>query len=193
MYPFQSRAMLRWWYVESDTMIVVLSATLAATAIGYLGRRLAAATHLPRLALAGLAALALWHAQDAVRFYWDGVKPERDWNRSWNEESYAAAQWIRANLPDGVLVGSWNAGVIGYYAERPVVNLDGLINSFDYLPYLAERRFADYIREQGIQYLSDMNSIFEITGVRDSLRLTEVYRRHSEKMQEAYLVYRVEP
>ena len=36
-------------------------------------------------------------------------------------------------LPDDAVLGSWVAGAIGYFAERPVVNLDGLVNSYDYL------------------------------------------------------------
>ena len=36
-------------------------------------------------------------------------------------------------LPEGSVVGSWDAGVIGYFSRFPVVNLDGLVNSWDYL------------------------------------------------------------
>jgi hypothetical protein len=43
-----------------------------------------------------------------------------------------AAEWIAANLPADAVVASWDAGVIGYFAERPVVNLDGLVNSYEW-------------------------------------------------------------
>ena len=36
-------------------------------------------------------------------------------------------------LPEGSIVGAWDAGVIGYFSRFPVVNLDGLVNSWDYL------------------------------------------------------------
>ena len=36
-------------------------------------------------------------------------------------------------LPDDAVVGSWNAGAIGYFAERPVVNLDGVVSSYEYM------------------------------------------------------------
>ena len=36
-------------------------------------------------------------------------------------------------LPRDAVLGSWDAGAIGYFAHRPVVNLDGLANSYDYL------------------------------------------------------------
>ena len=36
-------------------------------------------------------------------------------------------------LPDDAVLGSWRSGAIGYFAERPVVNLDGVANSYGYL------------------------------------------------------------
>jgi hypothetical protein len=39
-----------------------------------------------------------------------------------------AARWIRENLPPDAVVGSWNAGTIGYRSDRRVVNLDGVVN-----------------------------------------------------------------
>ena len=36
-------------------------------------------------------------------------------------------------LPDGSVIGSWDAGQTGYFSRFPVVNLDGLVNSHDYL------------------------------------------------------------
>jgi hypothetical protein len=45
---------------------------------------------------------------------------------------YDAAEWIAENTPPGARVGAWNAGVIGYRSGRTVINLDGLVNSWDY-------------------------------------------------------------
>ena len=36
-------------------------------------------------------------------------------------------------LPDDAILGSWDAGAIGYFADRPVVGLDGVVNSYEYL------------------------------------------------------------
>ena len=36
-------------------------------------------------------------------------------------------------LPDDAVLGSWNAGAIGYFADRPVVNLDGVVSSYEYM------------------------------------------------------------
>ena len=36
-------------------------------------------------------------------------------------------------LAADAILGSWDAGAIGYFAETPVVNLDGFVNAYDYL------------------------------------------------------------
>ena len=43
-----------------------------------------------------------------------------------------AGQWIDANLAPDAVLASWDAGVVGYYAGRPVVNLDGVANSYEF-------------------------------------------------------------
>ena len=51
---------------------------------------------------------------------------------------YTAARWVSNNLEPDAILGSWNSGQIGYFSERQVVNLDGLMNSPEYLE--AQRR-----------------------------------------------------
>jgi hypothetical protein len=48
------------------------------------------------------------------------------------EGDRAAAEWADAHLPDDAVLASWDAGVVGYFANRPVVNLDGVVNSFEW-------------------------------------------------------------
>ena len=40
---------------------------------------------------------------------------------------------LDAILPKNAVIGSWDAGEVGYFTELPVVNLDGLVNSYEYL------------------------------------------------------------
>lgn len=68
---------------------------------------------------------------------------------------YDAAAWARENLPADTIIGAWNAGAIGYLSERRVINLDGLINSWDY--YQVERYdLCHYWQEMGVTYLVDI-------------------------------------
>jgi hypothetical protein len=52
--------------------------------------------------------------------------------RSLMDGDRAVGIWLGATLPRGQVAASWDAGVIGYFADRPVVNLDGLVNSFEF-------------------------------------------------------------
>lgn len=139
-----------------------------------------------------LAVLLVFHAQEAARFYWNGRYDQRDWNASWNDESYLAAQWMARHLPADAKVGSWNAGVLGYYAPQSVVNLDGLINNFDLLPYLERQAIDEYIEREGLTHLCDMDSTFEAHQMRERLKLTEVYQHYSPFMDQHYRTYRVD-
>lgn len=65
-----------------------------------------------------------------------------------------AALWIRANLPPDAIIGAWNAGTIGFLSERQVVNLDGLVNSWDY-DQVERQDLCGYFQKTGITYLVD--------------------------------------
>ncbi|MEO6628791.1 MAG: hypothetical protein ABIP03_09510, partial [Aquihabitans sp.] len=41
----------------------------------------------------------------------------------------AAAEWINQGLPPDAVLASWDAGILGFYANQPVVNIDGVVNS----------------------------------------------------------------
>lgn len=193
VYPSEVYAALRWWLIPLELVLTVLSATLVAAAASFVASRWLAARHRYRAMSAAVLVLAVIHGTQMVRFYWDGRVEHRDWNLSWNDEPYLAAMWVNRNLPEDAVVGSWNAGVLGYFARRPVVNLDGLINNFGLLPYLEERRVAEYVRREGISYLSDLEPQFRTVEIRERLQLTEVYRHHSEFMRQDYLIYRLDP
>ena len=77
-----------------------------------------------------------------------------------------AALWINANLPEDVVIGAHSAGALAYHVEnRAVVNLDGLINSNDYLQVMKEGQFPDYVLNN-IDYYADYNTAdLESTGI----------------------------
>ncbi len=65
---------------------------------------------------------------------------------------------LNRTLPPGAIVGAWNAGVLGYFLDRPVVNLDGLVNDRAFLAVLrAESPLIDYLRAENIGWLIDHN------------------------------------
>jgi hypothetical protein len=76
-----------------------------------------------------------------------------------------AAAWLRERLPPGRRAGMFNAGRIGYYADNPVFNMDGLVNSHE----LADRVWTSsdpeaprielfrYVVEQRLELLMDVS------------------------------------
>ena len=191
VYPSEQYAATRWWLVPVELVLVVLAATLVVAAVSFLGRRWVPGRFHDRIVRSVILLLVLLHSAQFVRFFWGGPFQYRDWNMSWNDESLRAAEWVNQELPGDAVVGAWNAGVLGFFSQRPVVNLDGLINNFDLLPYLRERRVAEYIRREGITHLSDLEPMFQRVGVGDALPLQEVYRHRSEFMGADYVIYRI--
>ena len=54
----------------------------------------------------------------------------------WALHDQLAVKVMDRVLPEGSVIGSWDSGVIGYFLPFPVVNLDGLANSWDYFHFL---------------------------------------------------------
>ena len=69
--------------------------------------------------------------------------------------SYAAALWARDNTPGDTVFALGDAGVFGYFSERATINLDGLINSYDYQNYVREGRIMEFLRERHVEYIAD--------------------------------------
>ena len=58
----------------------------------------------------------------------------------WFLVSYMGAQAINRALPEGSVIGGWDSGILGYFSRFPVVNMDGLVNSYDYLDSIIRQR-----------------------------------------------------
>lgn len=63
------------------------------------------------------------------------------------------AEWLAREHPNAV-VGAWNAGVLSFFSNTELVNLDGVVNDHA-LRANSNRRIDDYILERGIQLIVD--------------------------------------
>jgi hypothetical protein len=61
--------------------------------------------------------------------------------------------WIGLNLPENAVLGARDAGKLGFFSGRPVVNLDGLANDQRFLAALRHGTVAEYIAASPIEYL----------------------------------------
>lgn len=64
-------------------------------------------------------------------------------------------RWLRSNIDEDAVVASWDAGAIGYFSHRHVVNLDGLVNSHAYYEAMQQRTRARFLRCEGVTYVAN--------------------------------------
>ena len=76
-------------------------------------------------------------------------------NRALMVHDAAAGQWIDSHLPPSAVVASWDAGVIGYYSNRPMVNLDGVVNSVAWYDALKTGRTAEFLSQRKVQWAAN--------------------------------------
>jgi hypothetical protein len=71
------------------------------------------------------------------------------------EEGYLwGARGLEENTPEGSLIGSTGGGVLGYFTHgRTIVNMDGLISSFDYFKKLKAGIAAEHLDSIGLDYV----------------------------------------
>ena len=80
----------------------------------------------------------------------------RDPNESFRKCRYDAAVYMSKHYPHDTAFGAWWAGTVGYFSDRRVVNLDGVINSRRYFErYLKKDQTHRYILDSPITRIAD--------------------------------------
>ena len=97
-----------------------------------------------------LALVALYGSQHSER--WAHDLPHR-------LNMLEAARWIGENTDSEARVGSLNAGIIGYFSGRTVINLDGVVNEEAY-EARRDGRLVEYVHAKEITYLVDLQDTF---------------------------------
>lgn len=70
-----------------------------------------------------------------------------------NSEMVAAAEWLREHTPPDALVAAHDIGAIGYYAQRPLIDLAGLVTP-EVIPFMRdEARLKAFIQAHKAAYL----------------------------------------
>jgi len=93
-----------------------------------------------------IALAALWVPQRSER--WGQPLPHR-------LNMLEAARWLEENVDSEARVGSLNAGIIGYFSGRTVINLDGVVNEEAY-EARRDGRLMEYVHSKDICYLVDL-------------------------------------
>jgi hypothetical protein len=132
------------WYYVPQAILVVL-------ALAFILDRAAAGSRVGKAVIAITAVVLIVFA---------GIT----WNYRLDPTSYSGyvaerktADWLRENLPAEAAAAGWDVGIVGGFAERPVANLDGLINSWDYKTNYFDKGLTDQwlaTREPPIDYIA---------------------------------------
>ena len=77
------------------------------------------------------AAFLLARADFAEPFKWVDQKSKNIY-RGAPISFYMEVQTMNRALPEDSVIGSWSAGVIGYFSRFPVVHMEGLVNSYEH-------------------------------------------------------------
>ena len=64
------------------------------------------------------------------------------------------AAFLEANTEPGSIIGMTGGGNAGYFIhDRTVINMDGLINSYEYFQLLQEKKAGEYLANEGLDYI----------------------------------------
>ena len=142
-------------YVPGDLMMPLLAAVvwrLAAKPVGRVANR-----RWVGVPVAGAVAVGAVFALHAPFQRVDEARDDPAWE--WTGVAWAGAMTMNRVLPEGSIVGAWDAGSLGYFSRFPVVNLDGLVNSWDYLraggPSVPKMTYDEPQRVFGLTHLAN--------------------------------------
>jgi len=65
---------------------------------------------------------------------------------------YDAAIWAKQNSSSETVFAMKDCGCFGYYSERTTINLDGLVNDFEYQEYLKRGALQEYLKYNQVEY-----------------------------------------
>ena len=60
--------------------------------------------------------------------------------------------WMNENIPDTDRIAAFDSGLLGYYSDNTVINLDGVVNN-DAAKAMREGQLYSYIKEMNVTYV----------------------------------------
>jgi len=101
---------------------------------------------------------------------------------NWSVESYNAAQWSQANTDPSDVFAMKDTGHFGFFSKRNVINLDGLVNNFEYQEILKNKKLNEYLKNNKVKYIVQhaiWNRDDLVEGKYDTLNLNYMSHKYS--------------
>jgi hypothetical protein len=158
------------WYQTTDFIVAIGVTAVLLDALCFTLLEARARERLASLAapVLGAGLFLAWFGSSVFRFY---VREKLD--EYPDVYRLEVAIWMSQHLEPDVTVASWNAGQLGFWSERRVIHMEGLVNDFDYYRELrAGLQEIDYIRKHNIAYAID----YRMPGhVREAMPLVKTF------------------
>jgi len=170
---FMRWAVFSWHYALFIPIGAIGSAALAREAEQRLPR---SAT---RLAVAALAALLVVTQAASVRrlpLGFTGAARE-------------AGEWAARSLPEGAVLGMKDSGAFSYFAGHRVMNLDGVVNSFEFSETVCRGELGEFLRAHGVEYVAQ-HAVPPDVRAGTYERFTQIYSCHFPGGRDSTLVFR---
>lgn len=132
---------VHWWHFASYVPLAVVAGALVFARVHDALRRSPYVLALGVVGVLGASAYGL---------HWDAQRRGAH-HAPW----YEAALWARTNLPEDAVVGMTDCGLVGYFCGRPTINLDGVINGYEYQDALRDGHLSDYLGRCGVTHIAD--------------------------------------
>jgi hypothetical protein len=112
-------------------------------------------------------------------------------------ESYylQRSAWMEANTKEGSLIGMTGSGSTAYFTDgRTIVNLDGLINSYEYFQHMQAGTAGEYLAEIGLDFVFGNDYIMTVSDPYGEIFAGRLSRKASfEDEGKTLTLWRFEP
>ncbi len=140
-----------WWHFTLYGLGIAFALPGALSAL--VGPHVRVARAMQTIAVASLVLLAAWSKSNEL--------PSRaEQHAGWLD----AARWARDTTDDGTVFALADAGLFAYFSHRPVVNLDGKANSYEYLRHVEARTVPRYLASIGTRYVASTHARYNQKG-----------------------------
>lgn len=117
----------------------------------------------------------------AVLFLWvSGSTSFSGTVRMYDQVHMQAAQWINEHAPQDAIIATHDIGILGYFTNRQIVDLAGLISP-EVVPIMDDHpKLAEYLQSRRISYMIVFNGLYD--DILPQLNARRVFSPHSEIM-----------
>ncbi|MBN1267937.1 MAG: glycosyltransferase family 39 protein [Anaerolineales bacterium] len=146
-YKLGGHVATRAWYWVMELLFTTLFIITILNVFSSLIHRIPRGAVISAILFFSFSALLLWQH---IQYLDDLRKPSPESQQTPIEN----AAWLEANTEEGSLIGLTGSGTAGYFTTgRTIVNLDGLISSYDYFHHMQAGTGHIYLEEIGLDYV----------------------------------------